>query len=239
MTTEAGLSQLIARNLPRQIMAVIADGGGEARLVGGVVRDVLNGSDPEAATDFDMAVNLLPDRCKALLETAGFRVIPTGIEHGTITVVDHKNGSIRAEVTSLRADIRTDGRHAEVVFGTDWLEDARRRDFTINTMYLSATGEVFDPFDGRADLAAGKGCGLSVMLKPVSPKTICGCCGSSVFMRALAVLSLTLMPWRRYVCTPKVSAGSQVSGLRRKCAAFSLPVVPGSSRNWSPQGLTA
>ena len=156
MTTEAGLSQLIARNLPRQIMAVIADGGGEARLVGGVVRDVLSGSDPEAATDFDMAVNLPPDRCKVLLETAGFRVIPTGIEHGTITVVDHKNGSIRAEVTSLRADIRTDGRHAEVVFGTDWLEDARRRDFTINTMYLSATGEVFDPFDGRADLAAGR-----------------------------------------------------------------------------------
>ena len=86
----------------------------------------------------------------------GFRVIPTGIDHGTITVVDHKQGGVRAEVTSLRADIRTDGRHAEVVFGTDWLEDARRRDFTINTMYLSATGEVFDPFDGRADLAAGK-----------------------------------------------------------------------------------
>ena len=156
MTTEAGLSRLIARNLPRQIMAVIAGGGGEARLVGGVVRDVLNGSDPEAATDFDMAVNLPPDQCKALLETAGFHVIPTGIDHGTITVVDHKQGGVRAEVTSLRADIRTDGRHAEVVFGTDWLEDARRRDFTINTMYLAATGEVFDPFDGRADLAGRK-----------------------------------------------------------------------------------
>jgi len=156
MTTETGLSRLIARNLPRQIMAVIADGGGEARLVGGVVRDVLNGSDPEAATDFDMAVNLPPDQCKTLLETAGFHVIPTGIDHGTITVVDHKQGGVRAEVTSLRADIRTDGRHAEVVFGTDWLEDARRRDFTINTMYLAATGEVFDPFDGRADLAGRK-----------------------------------------------------------------------------------
>ena len=156
MTTEAGLSRLIDRNLPRRIMEVIADGGGEARLVGGVVRDVLNGADPEAATDFDIAVNLPPETCMALLEKGGFHVIPTGIAHGTVTVVDHKRGGVRAEVTSLRADIRTDGRHAEVVFGTDWLEDARRRDFTINTMYLSATGEVFDPFDGRVDLAAGK-----------------------------------------------------------------------------------
>lgn len=150
----SAMDALVATPLPQRIMVILASHGGEARLVGGVVRDVLNGGDPALATDFDMAVDRLPDDCRRWLEAAGLRVIPTGIDHGTITVLDRQNPSIRAEVTSLRADIRTDGRHAEVVFGTDWLEDARRRDFTINALYLDARGQIFDPFDGHRDLLA-------------------------------------------------------------------------------------
>ncbi|MGC6484613.1 MAG: CCA tRNA nucleotidyltransferase [Candidatus Puniceispirillales bacterium] len=156
MTGEAALRRLLDRALPQRIMTLIAAGGGEARLVGGVVRDVLNGADPDHLTDLDMAVNRPPQECRDLLEAHGFRVIPTGIDHGTITVVDHHHAAVKVELTSLRADIRTDGRHAEVVFGTDWEADAERRDFTINALYLAADGSIFDPLGGREDLAAGR-----------------------------------------------------------------------------------
>ena len=152
MTTDTAFDILLARALPRRIMNVIAAHGGEARLVGGVVRDILNGGDPLAATDFDMAVNQLPADAQQWLEDDGLRVIPTGIDHGTVTVVDEADPTVRAEVTSLRVDIQTDGRHARVRFGTDWYEDAKRRDFTINAMYLDRSGSLFDPFNGCKDL---------------------------------------------------------------------------------------
>ena len=136
---------------------------GEARFVGGCVRDSLIGLapaplDPVAAeggaggtTDIDVATTLTPDQTTAALTAAGLAAHPTGIEHGTVTAVAD---GLPVEVTTLRADVATDGRHAEVAFTTDWDEDWRRRDFRLNAMYLDADGQLFDPAGGQADLEA-------------------------------------------------------------------------------------
>ncbi|RYI95615.1 MAG: CCA tRNA nucleotidyltransferase, partial [Acetobacteraceae bacterium] len=121
-----------------------------ARAVGGAVRDALAGL---ALHDVDVAAPLPPEEIARRLTAAGLKVFETGLAHGTVTaVLAHEP----VEVTSLRRDLVTDGRHAEVAWTEDWREDAARRDFTINAMSLSATGELWDYFGGRADLAAGK-----------------------------------------------------------------------------------
>lgn len=136
----------MARPGAKRILAALA---GETRIVGGAVRDGLLGL---AVADVDLATRLLPDEVIRRLETAGIKAIPTGIAHGTVTAV--AEGSI-IEVTTLRRDVSTDGRHAEVAFSEDWKEDASRRDFTINALYADpASGEVFDYFGGLADLEA-------------------------------------------------------------------------------------
>jgi len=121
----------------------------EARLVGGAVRDVLAG---RPATDVDLATPLAPEAVVRALEGAGIRAVPTGIEHGTVTAVAGGRGF---EVTTLRRDLETDGRHAVVAFTADWRADAARRDFTINAMSATRDGAVFDYFGGAADLRAG------------------------------------------------------------------------------------
>jgi poly(A) polymerase/tRNA nucleotidyltransferase (CCA-adding enzyme) len=121
-----------------------------ARAVGGAVRDTLAG---RAVQDVDIGVPLPPAEVAPRLASAGLKVFETGLAHGTLTAV--KNGE-RVEVTSLRRDVVTDGRHAEVAWTTDWREDAARRDFTINAMSLAADGRLWDYFGGRADLAAGR-----------------------------------------------------------------------------------
>ena len=123
-------------------------GPGNARYVGGAVRDTLLAI---AVNDVDVATPLLPDTVMALLERAQIRAVPTGIEHGTITAV-LPMGPV--EITTLRRDVATDGRRATVAFSSDWREDAARRDFTINALYADpASGELFDYFGGLADLA--------------------------------------------------------------------------------------
>lgn len=121
-----------------------------ARAVGGAVRDTLAG---RAVQDVDIGAPLPPEEVAPRLRAAGLRVFETGLAHGTLTAV--KNGE-RVEVTSLRRDVLTDGRHAEVEWTTDWREDAARRDFTINAMSLAADGRLWDYFGGRDDLAAGR-----------------------------------------------------------------------------------
>ncbi|MFL0413919.1 CCA tRNA nucleotidyltransferase [uncultured Sphingomonas sp.] len=124
-----------------------ADGG--ARYVGGAVRDTLLGHD---VSDLDLATPHSPQDVIARLEGAGIKAIPTGIAHGTVTAVSQ--GTV-VEVTTLRRDVSTDGRHAVVAFTDDWREDAARRDFTMNALYADpVSGEVFDWFDGLADLQA-------------------------------------------------------------------------------------
>ena len=122
----------------------------EARLVGGAVRDTLAGL---PVHDIDLATPRKPEAIITALRAAGLKAIPTGIAHGTVTAVaDHRG----FEVTTLRRDIATDGRHAVVAFTDDWQEDAARRDFTINAMSMAADGAVFDYFNGIEDLRAGR-----------------------------------------------------------------------------------
>jgi poly(A) polymerase len=119
------------------------------RLVGGCVRDAAIG---HSVHDIDIATVLLPDTVMDLARNFGLKAIPTGLKHGTVTiVVDHQP----FEVTTLRRDLKTDGRHAEVSFTDDWVEDAARRDFTMNAMSLSLSGELFDPFSGMSDAQSG------------------------------------------------------------------------------------
>lgn len=122
----------------------------EARMVGGAVRDMLAGV---AVADVDFAVPLAPETVMARARAAGLNVIPTGIAHGTVTVVTPEHSF---EVTSLRRDVETDGRHAVVAFVGDWELDASRRDFTINAMSAAQDGTLYDYFGGREDLAAGR-----------------------------------------------------------------------------------
>jgi len=126
--------------------------GAEARFVGGCVRD---GLAKRTVKDIDIATTATPDEVMALLGKAEIRCIPTGIEHGTITaIVD----GIPYEVTTLRVDRETDGRHASVDFTNDWIADARRRDFTFNALSANRAGDVYDPFNGIADLSYGRVC---------------------------------------------------------------------------------
>ncbi len=127
----------------------VLDALGEARFVGGAVRNALLGQE---VVDIDLATPLVPEEVVRRLTQAKIHSVPTGIEHGTVTAV--VNGK-PFEVTTLRRDVATDGRHAVVAFTTDWAEDARRRDFTMNALYASADGEVFDYAGGVADLKAG------------------------------------------------------------------------------------
>ena len=126
---------------------VAALGEGNARYVGGAVRDTLLGLE---AHDIDIATPLEPAEVIARLDAAGIRSVPTGLKHGTITAI--RDGD-NVEITTLRRDVSTDGRHADVAFSHDWREDAARRDFTINALYADpATLEVFDYFGGLEDL---------------------------------------------------------------------------------------
>jgi poly(A) polymerase len=124
-------------------------GAGEARFVGGAVRDGLLGL---GVKDVDIATIHAPEEVVKRIRAAGFKAVPTGLAHGTITaVLDHWP----VEITTLRRDVTTDGRRATVAFGTDWREDAARRDFTMNALYANPLdGTLHDYFDGRADLAA-------------------------------------------------------------------------------------
>jgi len=123
---------------------------GSLRCVGGCVRDSLAGL---AVKDVDLATALPPEAMVERLRLAGITVVPTGLQHGTVTaVVDHAP----YEITTLRHDLETDGRHARVAFIDDWRADAARRDLTINAIYCDEDGRLFDPFDGAADLMAGR-----------------------------------------------------------------------------------
>jgi len=120
------------------------------RAVGGVVRDTILGR-YSIRTDLDLATELAPEEVMERAGRAGMSSYPTGIEHGTVTV---RNKQATVEVTTLRRDVETDGRHAIVHFGKDWAEDAQRRDFTVNALYASMNGSLFDPLEAIEDVMA-------------------------------------------------------------------------------------
>ena len=136
----------------RAVVKALTADGADVRFVGGCVRDALLGRE---SADIDIGTPDPPERVMALLGRAGIetRTVPRGIAHGTVTAIA---GGNRYEITTLRRDERTDGRHAEVAFTDDWREDAARRDFTINAMSATPEGTLHDYFGGREDLAAGR-----------------------------------------------------------------------------------
>jgi poly(A) polymerase len=134
-----------------RLLEMLGAGDGETRFVGGCVRDTLLGL---PVSDVDLATRLAPETVLARLETARIKAVPTGLAHGTITAVI---GGAPVEITTLRRDVATDGRRATIAYTEDWVEDAARRDFTINALLADpASGEIFDFFEGLADLEAGR-----------------------------------------------------------------------------------
>jgi poly(A) polymerase len=134
----------------RAVTEALARAGCAVRFVGGCVRDTLLG---RPITDIDIATDALPDKVVDAVRAAGLKAVPTGLAHGTITAVaDGKS----FEITTLRCDVETDGRHATVRFTDDWDADAARRDLTMNAISVETTGMVHDPFGGRADVIAGR-----------------------------------------------------------------------------------
>ncbi|MGB6965839.1 MAG: CCA tRNA nucleotidyltransferase, partial [Xanthobacteraceae bacterium] len=138
----------LRRGEVQDLLVTLGRDGEEARVVGGAVRNELLHL---AVSEFDIATTAVPEEVVRRVERAGWKAVPTGIEHGTITVViDGKP----FEVTTLRQDVETYGRKAKVLFGRDWTADAQRRDFTVNALSASADGTVYDYVDGLADIAA-------------------------------------------------------------------------------------
>lgn len=136
----------------RAVFDALDTGPGTVRAVGGAVRDTLIGL-PVETVEIDLATVLEPDEVSARAVKKGISPIPTGIDFGTVTLA--VNGSA-FEVTTLRHDVETDGRRATVRFGSDWVEDARRRDFTLNALYCDPDGTLFDPLGGLEDCLAGR-----------------------------------------------------------------------------------
>jgi poly(A) polymerase len=130
------------------LFAVLAPTGAETRVIGGAVRDALYGLPPH---EIDLATTALPDVVMRAAAVAGIKAVPTGIEHGTVTLVV---AGTPYEVTTLREDVETDGRYAKVRFGGDFEQDARRRDFTVNALSLTPDGRLHDYVGGLDDLAA-------------------------------------------------------------------------------------
>ncbi|MCP8883931.1 CCA tRNA nucleotidyltransferase [Devosia sp. XJ19-1] len=145
-------AEWLVRPAVQTIFAVLGGAEGQTRAVGGAVRDGLIGRTREHA-DIDMATELLPVSVMQKAKAAGIDAYPTGIEHGTVTL---RLEDTTVEVTTLRQDVVTDGRHAQVQFGTDWVADAERRDFTLNALYCHADGTLFDPLKGVGDLVNGR-----------------------------------------------------------------------------------
>lgn len=134
----------------QQVCAMLETSGHQAWFVGGSVRNALIGA---PVSDLDLSTDARPKKVIELAKVAGLKAVPTGIDHGTITVIAD---GIPFEITTFRKDVATDGRRATVAFADTMIEDARRRDFTMNALYCDALGEVADPLDGLPDLLAGR-----------------------------------------------------------------------------------
>lgn len=141
-------AEWLGRAATQAVLAALTGAGHRVRIVGGAVRNGLLG---EPVNDIDMATDARPEAVMTLAAKAGLKAVPTGLDHGTVTVVSQHTPF---EVTTLRRDVETFGRHARVDFTDDWREDAARRDFTINALFCEADGTVVDYVGGLEDLAA-------------------------------------------------------------------------------------
>jgi len=153
--TGQGLASLkdadwLKRRATQAVFDALSGDGVETRAVGGAVRNAFL---KLPVAEVDLATTATPQEVIALAEKAGLKSVPTGIDHGTVTVIAD---GVPFEVTTLRRDVETFGRHAEVAFTRDWEADAKRRDFTLNALYADREGSVFDPLGGHADLIVGR-----------------------------------------------------------------------------------
>ena len=137
-------------NTAKQIFICFQNQNYKLKLVGGCVRKLIT---EEKIDDMDIAINIEPEKIKKVLVEQKIKFVETGITHGTITVLIN---DFKFEITSLRKDLSTDGRHAKVEFTSNWEQDAQRRDFTINAIFSDIHGNLYDPFDGKKDLEIGK-----------------------------------------------------------------------------------
>jgi len=135
----------LQRGSVKAVFGLLDGATGQTKAVGGIVRNTILG---QGTGDVDMASKFTPNEIMDRAQKAGIKAIPTGIEHGTVTLVVEGEA---IEVTTLRKDVRTNGRHAVVEFGGDWKDDAKRRDFTFNALYVDPDGELLDPLDGLKD----------------------------------------------------------------------------------------
>jgi poly(A) polymerase len=142
------IAAFLARPVLARVLAALNGAGEETRIVGGAVRDLLLG---QPVGDVDLATTALPQETSRRGAAAGFKIVPTGIEHGTVTLVGDGESF---EVTTLRRDVETDGRRAKVAFGRDFAADAQRRDFTVNALACDSDGKIHDHCGGLSDLAA-------------------------------------------------------------------------------------
>ena len=212
------MRELFAEALPRlferprlvRLLAVLDGGGEETRIVGGSVRNALIG---RPVSDFDCATTALPDEVMRRASAAGFKAVPTGFDDGTVTVVVEGEPF---EVTTLREDVETDGRHAVVRFGRNFAADARRRDFTINALSLGADGRLHDYAGGVDDLSAGR---VRFIGDPgrASGRTFCASCASSASMPA----TRRGRPTRRGLLRLPASAPASACSRRSGCAPSS------------------
>ena len=137
----------------KKIISSLNEVNAEVKIVGSAVRSALCKSNDHIEPDIDLVTDLLPEKAMKILINKGMKCIPTGIKHGTITVIYKK---LTVEITTLRSDSETDGRHAKVKYLKSWYQDAKRRDLTINTIYMDIDGNLFDPFTGVQDLINGR-----------------------------------------------------------------------------------
>ncbi len=149
-TGQIAIQPWMAAKATRAVMTALTTDGTPARFVGGSVRDALLG---RPVKDIDVATPLAPGEIVARIEGAGLKAIPTGLAHGTVTAL---SGRQSFEITTLREDVETYGRHAKVAFTDDWVADAARRDFTFNAMFADSDGVLYDPFQGAIDLFSGR-----------------------------------------------------------------------------------
>ena len=136
-------------NTAKQIFICFQNQNYKLKLVGGCVRKLIT---EEKIDDMDIAINIEPEKIKKVLVEQKIKFVETGIKYGTITALIN---DFKFEITSLRKDLSTDGRHAKVEFTSNWEQDAQRRDFTINAIYSDISGEVYDPLNGIEDLKNG------------------------------------------------------------------------------------
>jgi len=198
----------------QKVLGLLTGAGHAAYAVGGCVRNAALG---EVVTDVDIATSARPEQVIALAEAANLRAVPTGLAHGTVTLVVDGEGF---EVTTFRRDVATDGRHAEVAFSDRMEDDAARRDFTMNALYADAAGHVLDPLGGMDDLRARRLRFVGDPAQRIAEDYL------RILRLATPITGWTRTGWRPAPMGPRGWRGYPPNGSRASCANCCLRATP-------------